>query len=117
MNEHFVCVKVDREERPDVDAIYMDAVLAMTGRRMADDVFLTPDGQPFFGGTYFPPSRGTGCRRSAGARGSPSRGTTGARRRRTRGHRARGHLRAGAHGCILRAGRLAEALLDAASAA
>ena len=55
MNELFVNVKVDREERPDVDAIYMDAVQAMTGRGgWPMTVFLTPDGQPFFGGTYFP---------------------------------------------------------------
>lgn len=55
MNEHFVSVKVDREERPDVDAIYMKAVQAMTehgGWPMS--VFLTPDREPFYGGTYFP---------------------------------------------------------------
>ncbi len=56
MNEHFVCVKVDREERPDLDAIYMDAVQAMTGHGgWPLNVFLTPDQAPFFGGTYFPP--------------------------------------------------------------
>jgi uncharacterized protein YyaL (SSP411 family) len=56
MNEHFVNVKVDREERPDIDAIYMRAVLAMTGRGgWPLTVFLTPEGQPFLGGTYFPP--------------------------------------------------------------
>jgi uncharacterized protein YyaL (SSP411 family) len=56
MNEHFVCVKVDREERPDVDAIYMEAVQAMTGQGgWPLNVFLTPDQEPFFGGTYFPP--------------------------------------------------------------
>src|SRR5437879_3465054 len=56
MNEHFVCVKVDREERPDVDAIYMDAVQAMTGQGgWPMTVFLTPDGEPFYAGTYFPP--------------------------------------------------------------
>jgi len=55
MNEHFVCVKVDREERPDVDAIYMDAVQAMTGHGgWPMTVFLTPDGEPFYAGTYFP---------------------------------------------------------------
>jgi len=57
MNEHFVCVKVDREERPDVDAVYMDAVVAFNrghgGWPMT--VFLLPDGRPFFGGTYYPP--------------------------------------------------------------
>jgi uncharacterized protein YyaL (SSP411 family) len=56
MNERFVCVKVDREERPDVDAIYMDAVQAMTGRGgWPLNAFLTPDGVPFYAGTYFPP--------------------------------------------------------------
>ena len=58
MNAHFVNVKVDREERPDVDAVYMDAVQAMTGRGgWPMTVFLTPDGRPFYGGTYFPPER------------------------------------------------------------
>ena len=56
MNELFVSVKVDREERPDVDAVYMDAVVALTGQGgWPLTVFLTPDGEPFFGGTYFPP--------------------------------------------------------------
>src|SRR5581483_1385922 len=56
MNEHFVNVKVDREERPDLDSIYMDAVVALTGHGgWPMTVFLTPDGEPFFGGTYFPP--------------------------------------------------------------
>jgi len=56
MNERFVCVKVDREERPDVDGIYMDAVVAMTGHGgWPLTVFLTPEGEPFLGGTYFPP--------------------------------------------------------------
>lgn len=55
MNEHFVCVKVDREERPDVDAIYMDAVQAMGIRGgWPLNVFLMPDAKPFYGGTYFP---------------------------------------------------------------
>ena len=55
MNARFVNVKVDREERPDVDAVYMDAVQAMTGRGgWPMTVFLTPDGEPFYGGTYFP---------------------------------------------------------------
>jgi hypothetical protein len=55
MNTHFVCVKVDREERPDVDAIYMDAVHAMTGHGgWPMSVFLTPEAEPFYGGTYFP---------------------------------------------------------------
>ena len=58
MNEHYVCIKVDREERPDIDAIYMEAVQALTqhgGWPMT--VFLLPDGTPFYGGTYFPPVR------------------------------------------------------------
>src|SRR5579884_4280140 len=55
-NEFFVNVKVDREERPDVDGVYMDAVVAMTGQGgWPMTVFLTPEGEPFFGGTYFPP--------------------------------------------------------------
>jgi uncharacterized protein YyaL (SSP411 family) len=58
MNELFVNVKVDREERPDVDAVYMDAVVALTGQGgWPLTVFLTPDGEPFFGGTYFPPEQ------------------------------------------------------------
>jgi uncharacterized protein YyaL (SSP411 family) len=56
MNELFVNVKVDREERPDVDAVYMDAVVAMTGQGgWPMTVFLTPEKEPFFGGTYYPP--------------------------------------------------------------
>ena len=55
MNELFVNVKVDREERPDVDAVYMDSVQALTGRGgWPMTVFLTPDGKPFYGGTYYP---------------------------------------------------------------
>lgn len=58
MNEHFVCIKVDREERPDVDAIYMDAVQAMGLRGgWPLNVFLMPDGKPFYGGTYFQPQQ------------------------------------------------------------
>jgi len=61
MNEHFVNVKVDREERPDVDAIYMEAVQAITGHGgWPMTVFLDPDGVPFYGGTYFPPDEGRG---------------------------------------------------------
>ncbi|MCS6910671.1 MAG: thioredoxin domain-containing protein [Anaerolineales bacterium] len=56
MNELFVNVKVDREERPDLDSIYMNAVVALTGQGgWPMSVFLTPEGEPFFGGTYFPP--------------------------------------------------------------
>ena len=56
MNEHYVSVKVDREERPDVDAVYMDAVVALSGHGgWPMTVFLLPNGEPFFGGTYYPP--------------------------------------------------------------
>ena len=58
MNEHFINIKIDREERPDIDHIYMDAVQAMTGSGgWPLNVFLTPDAKPFYGGTYFPPSK------------------------------------------------------------
>jgi uncharacterized protein YyaL (SSP411 family) len=58
LNQRFVNVKVDREERPDVDAVYMDAVQAMTGRGgWPMSVFLTPDGEPFYAGTYWPRER------------------------------------------------------------
>jgi uncharacterized protein YyaL (SSP411 family) len=56
MNEHFVCIKVDREERPDLDHVYMSAVQMLTGHGgWPLTVFLTPMGEPFWGGTYFPP--------------------------------------------------------------
>src|SRR5690606_7816946 len=61
MNEHFINIKVDREERPDVDAVFMTAVQAMIGQGgWPLNAFATPDGIPFFGGTYWPPvdSRG-----------------------------------------------------------
>lgn len=58
MNTHFVNIKIDREERPDLDHIYMDAVQAMTGSGgWPLNVFLTPDAKPFYGGTYFPPQK------------------------------------------------------------
>jgi uncharacterized protein len=61
MNEHFVSIKVDREERPDVDALYMEAVQAMSGHGgWPMTVFCDPDGVPFYGGTYFPPDEGRG---------------------------------------------------------
>src|SRR5579875_1699355 len=61
MNEHFVNVKVDREERPDLDSIYMAAVQAMSGHGgWPMSVFLTPDLKPFFGGTYYPPTDARG---------------------------------------------------------
>ena len=80
MNERFVCVKVDREERPDVDAIYMDAVQAMTGHGgWPLNAFLTPDGVPFYAGTYFPPEPrhghaelAPGARRRRARRGASS---------------------------------------------
>ncbi len=57
MNEHFINIKVDREERPDLDGIYMQSVVALTGQGgWPMTVFLTPDGRPFYGGTYFPPT-------------------------------------------------------------
>lgn len=58
MNEHFICIKVDREERPDVDQVYMDAVQAMgLNGGWPLNVFLTPDQKPFYGGTYSPPQQ------------------------------------------------------------
>jgi uncharacterized protein YyaL (SSP411 family) len=57
LNEYFVSIKVDREERPDLDRVYMAAVQALTGRGgWPMSIFLSPDGQPFYGGTYFPPT-------------------------------------------------------------
>jgi uncharacterized protein YyaL (SSP411 family) len=59
MNTHFVCIKVDREERPDVDQIYMEACQVMTGSGgWPLNVFCTPEGKPFYAGTYFPPRAG-----------------------------------------------------------
>lgn len=56
LNEHYVAVKVDREERPDIDSVYMTSVMAMAGQGgWPLSVFLTPDKRPFFGGTYYPP--------------------------------------------------------------
>src|SRR6202050_4271983 len=56
MNENFIPIKVDREERPDLDQIYMEAVKMITGRGgWPLTIFLTPEAKPFFGGTYFPP--------------------------------------------------------------
>jgi len=61
MNEGFICIKVDREERPDVDQVYMNAVQSLTGRGgWPMSVFLTPDLKPFYGGTYWPPKSGRG---------------------------------------------------------
>ena len=75
MNEHFVSIKVDREERPDLDQIYMTAVQVMTGHGgWPMSVFLTPDLEPFYGGTYFPPDRLAG---HAGLSRGPARACTG----------------------------------------
>ena len=95
MNERFVCVKVDREERPDVDAIYMDALQAMTGHGgWPLNAFLRPDGVPFYAGTYFPPQPRQGMPSwRAGARGRrAARGASSARRssRRRRRRSCRG---------------------------
>ncbi len=61
MNQRLVCIKVDREERPDVDQIYMDAVVRLTGQGgWPLNMFCTPDGRPYYGGTYFPPQRAHG---------------------------------------------------------
>src|ERR1700710_2758971 len=61
MNERFVCIKLDREERPDLDAIYMEACQAMTGAGgWPLNVFLTPEQVPFYAGTYFPPDERPG---------------------------------------------------------
>ena len=81
MNAAFVNVKVDREERPDVDAVYMAAAQALTGHGgWPMTVFLTPDGEPFYAGTYFPPRPRHGlpsfprcCRRSTGPGASGAR--------------------------------------------
>ena len=80
MNEHYVNVKVDREERPDVDAVYMQATTAMTGQGgWPMTVVLTPDGAPFFAGTYFPDRPRQGSRRSGRcSRRSRTRGPTAA---------------------------------------
>ena len=87
MNQLFVNVKVDREERPDVDEVYMKAVQMLTGRGgWPMTVFLTPEGKPFYGGTYFPPTRSS---RAAGSPAGPRRHraclprTTGRRRQGT----------------------------------
>src|SRR5579863_8401225 len=61
VNEHFIAVKVDRDERPDIDSRYQAAVQAVSGQGgWPLTAFLTPDGKPFYGGTYFPPSAGYG---------------------------------------------------------
>ena len=89
MNELFVCVKLDREERPDLDSIYMEACQAMTGAGgWPLNVFLTPEQVPFYAGTYFPPEPAHGHAELApGARGGGAR-LAGAPRRHPRRRRA-----------------------------
>ena len=59
LNQHFIAIKVDREERPDIDSVYMTAVNILAGRGgWPMTVIMTPDKEPFFGGTYFPPRKG-----------------------------------------------------------
>ncbi len=103
MNEEFVCVKVDREERPDVDALYMEAVQGMTGHGgWPLNVFLTPEQTPFYGGTYFPPEPRHGLPSwtpgAAGDRGDVARERGGD----SRGGRARARAarRRGTHGAL-----------------
>ena len=100
MNDLFVNVKVDREERPDVDAMTMDACVTMTGQGgWPTTVFLTPDGRPFYAGTYFPPEPRHGLPElpPAARRRSPRRGASGATtsRRRRRGSSTRSAARRG----------------------
>ena len=99
MNERFVCVKVDREERPDVDALYMEAVQAMTGHGgWPLNVFLTPEQVPFYGGTYFPPEPRHGHAELApgAAAPSPRRGTRQREEIRAQGERMAPRLAGGA---------------------
>ena len=79
MNERFINIKVDREERPDLDQIYMSAVQMMTGRGgWPMSMFLTPDLRPFYGGTYWPPTAGWVCPGSTRcSRPSPTPGSNG----------------------------------------
>ena len=92
MNEHFVNVKVDREERPDLDAVYMDSVVTLTGHGgWPMTVFLTPEGEPFYGGTYYPPEPRHGTAQlPAGARGRSRGVPRAARGRGPLGRRPRG---------------------------
>ena len=95
MNEHFVCIKVDREERPDVDAIYMDAVQAMTGHGgWPLNAFATPEQVPFYAGTYFPPEARHGPARAGDScwRRSSTRGRSGATEIEQQGERIVEHL-------------------------
>ena len=74
MNAHFVNIKVDREERPDIDAVYMDATTALTGQGgWPMTCLLTPDGAPFFAGTYFPRAQFVGCSTRSPRRGATER--------------------------------------------
>ena len=100
INEHFVAVKVDRDERPDVDARYQAAVSAISGQGgWPLTAFLTPDGRPYFGGTYFPREdrygrpglRARAAHHGAGVEGATQRGA-GVGRKRNGGHRAQRKL-------------------------
>jgi uncharacterized protein YyaL (SSP411 family) len=114
MNELFVNIKVDREERPDVDSIYMQAVIAISGHGgWPMTVFLTPDGEPYFGGTYFPPVD------RQGMRGFPyvlNAAATVYRERHDEVVRAAEQLRRALEPPTLAPGTLSVASLDAASA-
>jgi len=110
-------VKVDREERPDVDAVYMDAVVALTGRAAGrSPSSSTPDGEPVLGGTYSRRSRGTGCSCRQLLAQSPTRTGSGRRGRRA-GRGARGRAAAIGRDRASRASRLTEARSPRRSAA
>ena len=115
MNEHFVNVKVDREERPDVDALYMEAVQTISGQGgWPMTVFLDPEGVPFYGGTYFPPDEGRGMPSFRMVMEAVVEAFTGKREElRERAPRMRAHL--GAIGAVSPAAEPVEAgLLDTA---
>ena len=116
MNELFVNVKVDREERPDVDSLYMDVVVALTGSGgWPMTVFLTPEGEPFLGGTYFPPEPRHGLPElSAGAEVRGGHLSRAARRRRSPGEGANRSPFARRLASRPRASRLTDSLLHEA---
>ena len=114
MNELFVNIKVDREERPDVDAIYMQAVVAISGHGgWPMTVFLTPAGEPYFGGTYFPPVDRQGMR---GFESVLDAAATVYRDRRAEVTEAAAQLRRALEPPTLPPGSVAAANLDAAAA-
>src|SRR2546421_319012 len=91
MNRDFVCIKVDREERPDLDQVYMRAVQGLTGSGgWPMTVFLLPDGAPFFAGTYFPPGDRFGM---PSFRRGPAAGAQGLQERRGEGAAAAAQVR------------------------